>query len=179
MARYISVMSIEFRRSYAPPIILAGSLAALAGAFIAQYGFDLQPCVLCIYQRWPYAVAAALAVLCLFLPAQQRQWALTAAIVALLVGGGIAGYHVGVEQHWWAGTAGCTGGATPATLEELRAQVMSAPVVRCDEVAFSLFGISMAGYNLLYAIGLAALAAFIGTGKARKAVTGSGEHRHA
>lgn len=143
MARYISVMSIEFRRSYAPPIILAGSLAALAGAFIAQYGFDLQPCVLCIYQRWPYAVAAALAVLCLFLPAQQRQWALTAAIVALLVGGGIAGYHVGVEQHWWAGTAGCTGGATPATLEELRAQVMSAPVVRCDEVAFSLFGISM------------------------------------
>ena len=78
----------------------------------------------------------------------------------LLLDAGIAGYHVGVEQGWWTGTAECTGPAGEAkTLEELKAQIMATPVTRCDEVAFSLFGISMAGYNLLFCLVLAGFAA--------------------
>lgn len=151
-------MSIAFRRTAVAVIVLVASLVALAAALIAQYGFDLQPCVLCIYQRWPYAVAALLALVSLVVPLAGRAPLLLGAAAALVVGAGIAGYHVGVEQHWWAGTAACTGtSGTPQSLAELRAQVLAAPIVRCDEVAFSLFGISMAGYNLIYALALSVL----------------------
>jgi disulfide bond formation protein DsbB len=78
--------------------------------------------------------------------------------VALLIGGGIAAFHVGVEQHWWTGTPGCGVPATSNSIEEMRAQIMAAPVVRCDQVAWSLFGISMAGYNILISLVLAAVA---------------------
>jgi disulfide bond formation protein DsbB len=63
-----------------------------------------------------------------------------------------------VEQHWWAGTSSCGGAAMATSLEALRAQVMAAPVTRCDEVAWSLFGVSMAGYNVVISLGLAVFA---------------------
>jgi disulfide bond formation protein DsbB len=139
-------------------LLLLASVGALGAAFVAQYGFDLQPCVLCLYQRWPYGVVIALAVLALVLP-QFRPWLLALIGLALLVDAGIAGYHVGVEQHWWAGTAECTGTVgTAKTLAELRAQVLAAPVVRCDDVAWSFAGISMAGYNFLACLLLAGFA---------------------
>ena len=139
----------------------AASATALAAAFIGQYGFELQPCVLCVYQRWPYAIVIALSAIALgafALSPQGRKsgrklaaCALLVSALALLANSGIAAYHVGVEQHWWAGSEGCVGtGGTAQTLEALRAQIMAAPVTRCDEVAFSLFGVSMAGYNVLF-----------------------------
>ncbi len=143
------------------PLFVAGAAtAALLAALVAQYGFDLQPCVLCIWQRWPYLAATVLGLAAFVLhrsPTAAR--VLTGlAILAVLVSGGIGGFHVGVEQGWWEGTSGCgsTSGATD--LNALRAQILSAPIVRCDEVAFSLFGISMAGWNLLYALGVAVVA---------------------
>src|SRR5690606_26210528 len=109
----------------------------------------------CVYQRWPYVATIALGLAGFALarrhPAAARI-ALGLAGLTFLVGGGIAGFHVGVEQGWWQGTSGCgapasgTGGGA-MTLEQLRAQVLAAPVVRCDEVPWSLLGISMAGYN--------------------------------
>jgi disulfide bond formation protein DsbB len=76
-----------------------------------------------------------------------------------LIGAGIAAFHVGVEQHWWAGTAECGGQASGArTVEQLQAMIEAAPVVRCDVVAWSLFGISMAGYNVMLSLALAAFA---------------------
>jgi len=145
-----------------PLAILLVSIASLGSAFIAQYGFGLQPCVLCIWQRWPYAGTIAIGLLASLL--LRRSPLLLPPVVALAgaifaIGAGIAAFHVGVEQHWWVGTAECTGtvGNGATTVEALRAQLKGTPVVRCDEVAWSLFGISMAGYNLLasvaYAIG--------------------------
>ena len=88
-----------------------------------------------------------------------------------MIGAGIAVFHVGVEQQWWPGTAECGGidGAN-LSLEQLKAQILAAPVVRCDEVAWSLFGISMAGYNILLSLGLAlvAFAAACGVGRRRR-----------
>ena len=141
-----------------PILIALASAGALAAAFLAQYGFDLQPCILCIYQRWPYAVALEASLLALLLAG--RRAPLTALLglcaLAFMVNAGIAGYHVGIEQHWWAGTEACTGpSGEAASVQELLAQIQAAPVVRCDEVAWSLFGISMAGYNLLASLALA------------------------
>ena len=138
-------------------IVPLASLAALALAFISQYVFELQPCVLCIYQRWPFAIAAALCLVALTPSARpSAPWLLLLSALVLAVNAGIAVYHVGVEQYWWIGTEGCVGKTgTAQTLAELRAQIMATPITRCDEVAFSLFGISMAGYNIAFSTGLA------------------------
>jgi len=143
------------------PLLVAGAAAgALVVALISQYGFDLQPCVLCIWQRWPYVAAIALAAAAVALrrsPAAAT--ALTGlAVLAVLASGGIGAFHVGVEQGWWEGTDGCGSVASTDDLATLRAQIMNAPIVRCDEVAFSLLGISMAGWNALFALGVALVA---------------------
>ncbi len=142
----------------APALILLASALALGGAFVGQYGFDLRPCVLCIYQRWPY-VAAALIALAL-LAVLRRRPALSAPLLVLAAlafasTAGIGLFHVGVEQHWWQGTAACGGAATPDSVDALRALLKSAPAVRCDDVAWRLFGLSMAGWNMLYGAALA------------------------
>jgi len=163
-ARYIGGamhyrLSLDDPRQPALALALA-SAGVLAAAFVFQYGFGYQPCVLCIWQRWPYACVLALSALLLLLGRRHRiGWALLAASgVALLVNSGIAFYHVGVEGHWWTGTPGCGVTGSALTIEDLRAQVMRAPVVRCDEVQWSLFGISMAGYNVVISLALAAFA---------------------
>ncbi len=144
-----------------PAILLAlASAGLLAAVLFFQFVLDYQPCVLCILQRWPYvAVLVFSGMTFLF-----RQWKgvgdalLVASGLALLAGAGIAAYHVGVEQHWWAGTSSCGGQAAATSLEALRAQVMAAPVTRCDEVAWSWLGVSMAGYNVMISLGLAVFA---------------------
>jgi disulfide bond formation protein DsbB len=141
--------------------LLLASVGSLLAAFFFQYVIGLQPCILCIWQRWPYAVVIALTILVLTVAARSpklRAALLALCGVALLFGGGVAVFHVGVEQHWWTGTPGCGVTATADSIEALRAQIMAAPVVRCDQVAWSLFGISMAGYNILISLALAAVA---------------------
>jgi disulfide bond formation protein DsbB len=83
---------------------------------------------------------------------------LGAAALALAIGAGIAIFHVGVEQHWWVGTAECGVTETANSIEALKAKILGTAPVRCDEVAWSLFGISMAGYNALVSLALAAFA---------------------
>ena len=83
----------------APLVLLLASLGALAVAYTAEYGFGLDPCALCLYQRVPYAVVAVLALSAMVFPADPwRRVALAIAGMALVVGAGIALYHVGVEQ---------------------------------------------------------------------------------
>ena len=140
-----------------PSLVLLASLASLAIAFGSEYWGGLQPCVLCWYQRYPYMATAGLGIVGILLAGRAR-WlraVLLLAAVAFFIDAGIAAYHVGVEQHWWQGTAEC-GSTLDLNLspEELKKQLLNQLVVRCDEVAWSLFGISMAGYNFLYALAL-------------------------
>jgi len=144
-------------------ILLVASAAILAGAFAFQYLGGLAPCILCWWQRYAHMATIALAILAVVASVRGSStagWILVALTgLALLAGAGIAGFHVGVEQHWWAGTAECgsnVGGA--GGIDELRARLLAQPIVRCDEIAWSLFGISMAGYNLLLSLALAAFA---------------------
>lgn len=136
------------------------SAAALAIALISQYGFGLQPCVLCHYQRYAFVAALVLALIGLF--ARPRLF-LALAGLTFLTGAGIAAFHVGVEQGWWQGTAGCHAPAFDlnASVDEMREALMNTDFVPCDKVAWSLFGISMAGFNVLFSLlfGLASLAA--------------------
>jgi disulfide bond formation protein DsbB len=157
---------------HAPLLILAASLAMLGGAFGFQYMVGIDPCILCIYQRYAYGVTIGLSALALGLGLVGRPgalpWLLALAAAAFAVGGAIAVFNVGVEQHWWQGTAACgASGVVATTVEELRQQILGAPVVRCDEVAWSLFGISLAGYNVLASAALAAFSLWAALGLAR------------
>ena len=139
--------------------VLMMSIAALATAFTAQYGFGLRPCELCLYQRVPYGVVIFLSLLALGLRLEPRRMAMVlgACALAFTVDGGLSLYHVGVEQHWWAGPSACTGGLGGVQSVQDLAALLSKPIniPQCDKVAWSLFGISMAGYNLIACLGLA------------------------
>lgn len=130
--------------------------AMLGGAFAFQYLGGLAPCVLCLYQRWPHAAAILLGILALILAARSpaaSRWLAVLGGLALLTSAGIGLYHVGVEQLWWAGTSECGSTGTPDSLEALKQQLMAQPVVRCTDIAWEMFGISMAGYNFLLSAG--------------------------
>jgi disulfide bond formation protein DsbB len=143
----------------APALVAAGGVGAIAAALFMQHVVGVQPCILCIYQRWPYAIIALLGLAALVFGRHRRLRVALLALAgaAMLVDCGIAIFHVGIESHWWAGTPGCGVPSPAATLEELRAQ-MANPIVRCDEVSWSLFGISLAGYNIVLTLALAGFA---------------------
>ncbi|NJS40267.1 MAG: disulfide bond formation protein B, partial [Rhodobacteraceae bacterium] len=69
----------------------------------------------------------------------------------------IGGFHVGVEQGWWAGLASCTAGSIEgiSAADLLNPAVDVAAPVRCDAIAWSILGISMAGWNMLASLGIA------------------------
>jgi disulfide bond formation protein DsbB len=133
-----------------PVGLLAVSIVTLATVYASQYWGGLQPCPLCLYQRWPWWIAGGLALLA-HRPGLRRGTLMLAGLT-VWVGGGIAAYHAGIEQQWWAGPSSCSGAATPGSLDALRAQIFAAPIKSCDEIAWSLFGISMAGYNALLSL---------------------------
>lgn len=136
-------------------LALALPAGLLGGAYVAQYGFGLYPCEMCWWQRYPHFAALGLAALGLFAP-PRRLWVALAAL-AILVSGLIGGFHAGVEYGWWEGITRCAtfveAGGDPL------AAIMSAPLVRCDTAPWSLFNISLAGWNFLIST-LGALAIF-------------------
>ena len=130
---------------YAPLLTLGISATLLLSAYMFQHIGGLAPCELCVYQRYPHYAAMVLALPAVLLRSRLGTLFLAAAGLALLVGLGVAIYHVGVEQGWF--QSACATAITGGSIEDLRAQLMEAPLVRCDEVPWSLWGISMAGWN--------------------------------
>jgi|LXNH01.1.fsa_nt_gb disulfide bond formation protein DsbB len=138
-------------------ICAAMSAALLVGAFLFEYVGGLAPCRMCIWQRWAHvAVIGAAAAGLLVLPART---ALVLTFLAAVASAGIAGYHAGVEWQLWDGPSGCTAGlGTSASAADLVDQLLATPVVRCDDVPWSLFGLSMAGWNMLFSLDISAIA---------------------
>ncbi|MEM7702450.1 MAG: disulfide bond formation protein B [Pseudomonadota bacterium] len=123
-------------------LALTGGL--LGGAYISEYVFGLFPCEMCWWQRWPHFAALGLALLSFVAPAP-RVWVALAA-VAIFMSGLIGGFHAGVEYDWWEGITGC------AVVDPSRNvfDPVAVPLIRCDEAPWSLFGISLAGFNFLF-----------------------------
>ncbi len=133
-----------------------GSAALLLGALAFQYIGGLYPCPLCLYQRWPHLAAVLIGVAAMVLPG--RALPVLGALAALATAG-IGGFHTGVELGWWQGLDSCAGagigGLSGAALLDPTANVP--PPVRCDAVAWSFLGLSMAAWNMILSLGLAAL----------------------
>lgn len=133
-----------------PLFIFAASCGALGVAYIAQYVFGLEPCLLCLYQRLPYVLTGALALGALCLPEYGRAPAMVTGLSAalFLIGAGIAFYHVGVEAHWWDSVVACGGGLAPEmNADDLLATLQKPSPPSCDAPAWKFMGVSMAGYN--------------------------------
>lgn len=137
-------------------LLAIAAAAILAAVFAFQYLGGAAPCPLCIWQRYPYGVLIALGVIGFFW--QPRPMLALCALV-LLVGAGLAGYHYGVEEGWFALPAGCAAAGQATSIEELRQMLREAPPA-CDQVEFTVLGWSLAAWNLLASLGLAAFAAY-------------------
>jgi len=137
-------------------ISLAGSIVALASAYISQYGFGLVPCELCLAQRIPYFLVIALSLLC-FSFASYPKTVFYLIVIALLTGSGIAFYHAGVEKHLFQGPTACTSTASEqqTSLQDLRNRILHAPVIACDQPQWEFYGVTMAALNCLYSLVLA------------------------
>lgn len=152
-------MNLICRLALTPPIAALAaffaSAAALGSAYIAEYVFNIYPCELCLWQRGP--LWAAIVVACLLLALGRRSglaMPLLGLLTLLFVSEmGIAMFHVGVEQHWWLGTGACTAAeATGTSPADLRAQLLGTPVARCDQVAWTLLGVSIPTWNVPFSL---------------------------
>jgi len=133
-------------------IAALGSVALLGGALGFQYLGGLAPCEMCIWQRWPHGIAIALGLLIAVLPL--RIIALIGGLV-VAIGAAIGAYHAGVEWGIFAGPNSCTSSPIGSlTVEELLAQIEATPIVRCDDIVWSLLGLSMAGWNAIISAAL-------------------------
>ena len=135
-------------------IATLGSAALLAGAFVFQ-AFGYAPCHLCLLQRWPHAAAVLIGAAALALGWRFLPWLGAAAALATA---GLGLYHTGVERHWWEGPTTCTSGSIAGVdPKDLLNQILAAPIVRCDEVAWQMLGLSMASWNMLASLVLAGI----------------------
>ena len=145
--------------------IFVGSAATILGAWYFQYVMKLRPCPLCLEERLPYHIVIPLSVLLAIAAIVRAPRALIvvgflAIMAAMLVNAALGAYHAGVEWHWWPGPTDCSGPVTDFTANgPLLNQLQSIRVVRCDEAAWRFLGLSLAGYNVLISLALAAIAA--------------------
>lgn len=155
----LSLHEIEAERGLLTVIVIL-SLGSLFVAFLGQRLFDIQPCILCIYQRIPYVVTALIAGAAAALPVSlgSRRLAVALCGVVFAAGAVLAAYSVGVEEHWWAEAAGCEGTVpTIFSLDALRGEsAMASPLRTCDLDVWRLFGLSLATYNAMVQIVVAA-----------------------
>jgi disulfide bond formation protein DsbB len=144
-------------------LLALASAAILLAALALQYLGGLPPCRLCVWQRWPYVALIALGLIGWF---WRPRAALCVAALVLLGSAGLAAYHVGIEQGWWALPEGCVAGGRAETVEDLKRVLAEAPPA-CDQVRFAFLDLTLAGWNLVASLGLAAftLAAALGIGR--------------
>ncbi len=136
-------------------LALAVPGALIAAVYVAQYGFGLAPCDMCWWQRYPHFAAIVLALGALGMRGTRLGNALVVlAALAIGISGAIGAFHAGVEYGWWQGPTACS--STSLGSDPL-ASIMNAPLIRCDTPAWTLFGISLAGFNFLISVSSALL----------------------
>lgn len=148
--------ALPYALRQARTIAFATPLALLGGALISQYVFGLIPCDLCVQQRWPHVAALLLAGAAFALrDTAAVRWLVVIAAGGLATSAVIGGYHAGVEYGWWLGP-NCGSGSGGAL-----AEILAQPIVACDKVQWSLFGVSLAGFNFLFSLAASAVVTWL------------------
>lgn len=140
-------------------LIALGALATIGGAWFIEIVLGVKPCPLCLEQRIPYYAGIPVALAAAFaakpFPKLARALLALTAII-FLIGAGMGVYHTGVEEGLWKGPADCTGPIpTAAAMGDFLKSLETTRVIRCDQVALRIFGLSLATWNVLIAGGAA------------------------
>ena len=152
------------KQSRARLIALFLPLVLLVGAWGSQLIGGLVPCEMCHWQRWPHYAAVAIAAFAFVVPGRSSKLTMIALAAGLsALSGAIGVFHAGVEYHWWHGITACSTSLTGEGIstDEMLRRILAAPVVRCDAAQWTLFGISLAGYNAILSLGGAGLIAWL------------------
>lgn len=138
------------RLGLANALALLGASALLGGALAFQHIGGLAPCEMCMWQRWPHLAAIGFGLLALILRRSPLRWPLLwLAGLAILVAAGLGLFHAGVEQRWWQGPTTCSAPPGIGPGQDVLADILTSPIVRCDAIPWELFGVSLAGWNAL------------------------------
>lgn len=160
---------IRSRDGHADPAFLAAAAVAviaaatIAGAWFFQLVLDIRPCPLCLEQRYAYYLAVPLAIVLAAGAARRAPRALLIAgfavlALAALANAWLGAYHAGVEWGLWKGPSDCTGPLTDLGTGNLLDSLKTVKVIRCDDVQWKFLGLSLAGYNALISLLMAAIA---------------------
>jgi len=135
--------------------------ATIGGALVFEHVWAYQPCKLCLTQRNPYYLAMPLALVTAFLPSKWARTGLWLLAVVFIASASLGAYHAGVEWGFWAGPSDCgnTAASSAGNVGDFLSQLQSTRVVSCTEAAWRFLGLSLAGWNVLISLALAALAA--------------------
>jgi disulfide bond formation protein DsbB len=126
-------------------LVLVGPALLLGGALLSQYVGGLFPCEMCMWQRYAHITGLVLGLIAW--AARSNRLLVALAAVAVIASGAIGFFHAGVEYHWWEGITTCTAAPATGSTAEIIGSIMAMPLVRCDVAQWTLFGVSLAGYN--------------------------------
>lgn len=143
---------------YSAAFLLLSGVGSIGFALTLQWGFDVPPCDLCIWQRCPYLAVAVFSFICLLWRPYRRQTTVLLYLCALtfIAGVGLAILHSGVERHLWKSPTTCVGEELKGnSIEEIRKALLESKEVPCDEIPWAIFGLSMANLNIAGSIALA------------------------
>lgn len=155
--------SIPIPPAMAALVVAAVGAATIAGAWFFELVLKLRPCPLCLEQRVPYYIAIPLALFIAFAAARRAPRTflvvgLVAVALVMLWGAGLGIYHAGIEWGLWTGPQDCSGAVEFGPASDFLKRLESINIVRCDEAAWRFLGLSLAGWNALISVALAAVA---------------------
>ena len=160
-------MSLRLTMRQAALAVVLAAAATIGGALVFEHVFGYVPCKLCLIQRNPYYVAMPLGLVAALLPSRWTQVGLWLLAVIFLVSAGLGAYHAGVEWGFFVGPSDCGGGsgAGAGNVGDFLNQLQNTRVVSCTAAAWRFLGLSLAGWNVLISLALAAFAAKAAMGK--------------
>jgi disulfide bond formation protein DsbB len=137
-------------------LTLLVAIFALGAALVAQFGFGLKPCIMCLYERVPYVLLILGALAALNLKPRGEMFFTFLFVLLFIVSAGLSFFHSGIEQHWWTLEQGCKVGELKAKSEaEAIAEILSTPQAECDKIAWKLLGFSITVWNTALSLGMA------------------------
>jgi len=174
-AKKLKFILEKFKKDFAKNYLFLAffaSLVALISAYISQYIFGFEPCVLCYHQRKPFFIIITISLIFLLIKKLKKYQKIGAILCALafLINVGIAFYHSGVELKIFAGPDACSSSNFDNidNIEQLRMAMLATKAIRCDEPQFYFLNLTMTNWNFIYCIGLVLFLIFLPRNKSKK-----------
>ena len=134
-------------------VVFILSIIAISSAIIAEYVFNLLPCKMCLYQRYPYYFIISIFILFYFFRKISSVWFYILTELAIIFGLFYSIWHVGIEQKLLPGPYSCSESLNEVgTIEKLKEQIVNQAIINCNDISWSMLGLSAATINTILLI---------------------------